>query len=249
LSARQPAQTQCRLGVLALGDSITNGGGELQWGIALQSWALWVARALGLAYTSYAVDGATVGDVVRSQIPAFVDRSARPGARYELGCLYIGVNDVRGLDWSAPRFERDFATALAFLHERCDRVLTVTAPLGLGLPAVGVKVAALDDTIERVARGSGALVVDLRALEARNLVMADRVHLTALGQIALAQRALAMLARDGCGARVQPSTLVHVHTTRWGRLRGDATYVYRDAKLRLGVLALGVAVRCTGSRT
>ena len=48
----------CRLGVLAFGDSITNGGGELQWGVALQSWALWVARGLGLPYTTYAVDGA-----------------------------------------------------------------------------------------------------------------------------------------------------------------------------------------------
>ena len=38
-----------RLGVLAFGDSITNGGGELQWGVALQSWAQWTARALGLA--------------------------------------------------------------------------------------------------------------------------------------------------------------------------------------------------------
>src|SRR5262249_59859996 len=44
---------ECRLGVLAFGDSITNGGGELQWGVALQSWALWVARALGVPFTSY----------------------------------------------------------------------------------------------------------------------------------------------------------------------------------------------------
>ena len=49
------------LGVLALGDSITNGGGELQWGVALQSWALWVARGLGLPFTTYAVDGARAG--------------------------------------------------------------------------------------------------------------------------------------------------------------------------------------------
>ncbi len=62
----------CRLGVLALGDSITNGGGELQWGVALQSWALWMARGLGLPYTGMATDGATAGDVVRRQIPAVV---------------------------------------------------------------------------------------------------------------------------------------------------------------------------------
>ncbi len=58
-----------RLGVLAFGDSITNGGGELQWGVALQSWALWTARALGLAYTGYATDGARVDDVLRPPDP------------------------------------------------------------------------------------------------------------------------------------------------------------------------------------
>ena len=38
-----------RLGVLAFGDSITNGGGELQWGVALHSWAQWVAAEIGRA--------------------------------------------------------------------------------------------------------------------------------------------------------------------------------------------------------
>ena len=60
----------CRLGVLALGDSITNGGGELQWGVALQSWALWTARGLGLPYTGVAADGARAADVVARQLPA-----------------------------------------------------------------------------------------------------------------------------------------------------------------------------------
>ena len=97
-----------RLGVLAFGDSITNGGGELQWGVALQSWAQWTARALGLAYTSYATDGARVDDVRHQQIPAFAQRAAHPDARYDVGCLYIGVNDVRGLDWDAQAFAADF---------------------------------------------------------------------------------------------------------------------------------------------
>ena len=60
----------CRLGVVALGDSITNGGGELQYGVALQSWALWTARGLGLPYTGVAVDGARAADVVARQLPA-----------------------------------------------------------------------------------------------------------------------------------------------------------------------------------
>ena len=122
------------LGVLAFGDSITNAGGDLQWGVALQSWALWTARGLGLAYTGYAVDGARVRDVLAVQIPRYERASAHPEARYELGCVYIGVNDVRGLDWDAEGFEADFCTALRFLAQRCERILTVTAPLDLGRP-------------------------------------------------------------------------------------------------------------------
>ena len=68
----------CRLGVLAFGDSITNGGGELQWGVALQSWAQWVARGLGLPFTNYAVDGNRAVDVVHAQIPAFLAARATP---------------------------------------------------------------------------------------------------------------------------------------------------------------------------
>ena len=100
--------TQCRLGVLAFGDSITNAGGELQWGVALQSWAMWVARGLALPFTGYAVDGARAADVPRDQIPAFERRTAAPGARYHLGCLYIGVNDVRlRSGWDREAFADD----------------------------------------------------------------------------------------------------------------------------------------------
>ena len=55
----------------------------------------------GLPFTTYAVDGAQVTDVVGEHIPAFSRRAASPAARYDLGCLYIGVNDVRALDWDA----------------------------------------------------------------------------------------------------------------------------------------------------
>src|SRR3954468_11691361 len=95
------ARMECRHGVLALGDSITNGGGELQWGVALQSWALWVARGLALPYTGHAVDGARIGDVVREQLPRL---ELRPDARYDLGCLYAGVNDVRAPGWDPEAF-------------------------------------------------------------------------------------------------------------------------------------------------
>jgi lysophospholipase L1-like esterase len=216
----------CRLGVLAFGDSITNGGGELQWGVALQSWALWTARALELPYSPFAIDGARIGDVLGRQMPAVPE-----GARYDLGCLYIGVNDVRGLDWERAAFERGHRTALAFLAERCERVLTMTVPLDLGRPRAGAKVHEVNAAIEASARDAGALVVDLRDFGARNLVMTDHVHPTAFGQVAIAERALAVLAADGLPARRRPASMFSYETTRWRRLRGDLTYLYRHSKV------------------
>jgi lysophospholipase L1-like esterase len=216
----------CRLGVLAFGDSITNGGGELQWGVALQSWALWVARGLALPYSPFAVDGARIGDVLAHQLPAVPE-----GARYDLGCLYVGVNDVRGLDWDRAAFEQGHRTALAFLAERCERVLTMTVPLDLGRPRAGAKVHEVNAAIEASARAVGALVVDLRAFGARNLVMTDHVHPTAFGQVAIAERALAVLAADGLPPRRRPSEMISYETTRWRRLRGDLTYLYRHSKV------------------
>jgi lysophospholipase L1-like esterase len=231
LESQTPAdEPDHRLGVLAFGDSITNGGGELQWGVALQSWALWVARALGLPYTGYAVDGARAADVVAEQIPAFAHRSANPDARYDVGCLYVGVNDVRALDWDLAGFERDYARALGFLTARCRRTLALTIPLGLGVPPAGAKVGQANAVIERLGRAHGGLIVDLSDFGARNQVMADRVHPTAFGQIAIAQRALAVLRHHGLPVRVAPATLIRYETTALGRLRGDVTYLYRSAK-------------------
>jgi lysophospholipase L1-like esterase len=232
----------CRLGVLAFGDSITNGGGELQWGVALQSWALWVARGLGLPFTCYATDGARVSDVVHRQIPAFAARTPRD-ASYQVGCLYIGVNDVRSVNWDAVAFERDFRSALGFLWARCERVLTMTAPLDLGRPRAGAKVGDLNAVISRAAGELGALVVDLHAWGARNLVMTDHVHPTAFGQIDIAQRALTVLARDGMRVEVAPASLVSYSPSRWQRLRGDWTYVYRHAKVSARSVALQMVLR------
>ncbi len=221
----------CRLGVLAFGDSITNGGGELQWGVALQSWAMWTARGLGLAFTNYAVDGAACADVTAQQIPAFSQRTAHPASRYELGCLYVGTNDILGSAWGAHAFAREFERALAFLLVRCDHVLTVTLPLDLGRPRAPEKVTQANLAIEAAALAQGALLLDLREFGARNLMMADHVHPTAFGQIAIAERALDVLAAAGMHVAVRPSTLISYQTSWLGALRGDVTYAYRHAKI------------------
>lgn len=218
------------LGVLAFGDSITNGGGELQWGVALQSWALWTARGLGLPYTGHAIDGATVDTVLEVEIPRFLATAADPSARFDVGLLHVGVNDVRSLDWDPAHFEPRYRQALGFLAERCERTLTVTIPLDLGRPRAGAKVEEANRLIERAAADAGALVADLRSFRGRRLLMADQVHPTAFGQIAIACRALEALAEDGMRVRADPWSLVTWSETRLGRARGDATYVYRRAK-------------------
>ena len=225
----------CRLGVVALGDSITNGGGELQNGVALRSWALWTARGLGLPYTGVAVDGARAADVVARQLPAV---EAQAGGEWDLGCLYVGVNDVRALDYDPDGFARDHAAVLRFLAARCERVLTATFPLDLGRPRAGW-LAEGNAAVERNAREAGALLLDLRDFGARNLVMADHVHPTALGQVAIAERALVVLQDAGMTARARPSALVAPsRPSRPRRLQGDVTYAYRHAKVSARAAAL-----------
>jgi lysophospholipase L1-like esterase len=220
-----------RLGLLAFGDSITNGGGELQWGVALQSWAQWTARALGLPLTNFAVDGARVRHVAGAQLRAARKRSANPEARYDLGALHIGVNDVRALDWDAPAFAADLAVVLDHLAERCDRVVVLTIPLDLGRPRAGGKVEAANELIEAAARERGATVIDLRGFRGRRVLMADHVHPTALGQVAIADRVVEVLGGEGMKVFARPSSLVYYETTWSGRLRGDLTYAYRHTKV------------------
>jgi lysophospholipase L1-like esterase len=227
-----PMEGDTRLGVLAFGDSITNGGGELQWGVALQSWALWTARALGLAYTSFAVDGARVADVVDRQLAAARDWSAHPDAPYDLGALHIGANDVRALDWDADAFAAGLTTVVDHLAGRCDRVAVLSIPLDLGRPRPDrVRVDFANAAIEREAVRVGATLVDLRGFRGRRVLMADHVHPTAFGQIAIAERVLGALSATGAEALVRPRDLIAYEETRKGRLRGDLTYAYRHAKL------------------
>ena len=237
------------LGVLAFGDSITNGGGELQWGVALQSWAMWTARGLGLPYSGYAIDGARIEDVVEIGIPRFLRAAPDPHARYDVGCLYIGVNDVRGVDWDERRFEPRYREALEFIAARCERMLTATIPLDLGRPRAGAKVEDANRLIERAARETGALVIDLRHFKGRRLLMADQVHPTAFGQIAIACKALEVLAADGADVRVDPWSLVDWEETPLGRARGDATYAYRRSKEEIRAAALLLRLRrgCSSS--
>jgi hypothetical protein len=121
---------------------------------------------------------------------------------------------------------------MAFLAARCERTLTATIPLDLGRPRAGAKVQDANAIIERCARATYALVVDLTGFRGRRVLMADHVHPTAFGQIAIAERARDVLERHGMGVQTRPTQLVNPsESTRVRRLRGDATYLYRHAKV------------------
>lgn len=186
----------CRLGLVALGDSITNGGGTMALGVYPRSWAQWLAAALELPYTGLAQDGAAAAQVLAEQAPRLRDR-------YDVGCLYAGVNDVRSVDWDAASYERDLGATLATLAARCDRLLAVTVPLDLGRPRAGAKVSDLNAIVRRLAAAHGATVVALEHLRGARLVLPDAVHPTAVGQLEIADRAARAL-----GAPRLPSSLV-----------------------------------------
>jgi hypothetical protein len=107
----------------------------------------------------------------------------------------------------------------------------MTVPLDLGRPRAGAKVHDVNAAIAAAAARHDALLVDLARFGGRNLVMVDHVHPTAFGQVAIAERALDVLQRDGMTVAVRPSTLIRYETTRTGRLRGDLTYAYRHLKV------------------
>ena len=65
------------------------------------------------------------------------------------------------------------------------------------------------------------------------------MHPTAFGQLAIAERALELLAGAGLEMRVRPSRLVAPdEPTGVRRLRGDVTYAYRHAKVSIHAAAL-----------
>ena len=175
------------------------------------------------------------------QIPAFVARAADPAGPYDVGCLYIGVNDVRGPHWDADAFADGHARSVAFLSARCRRVVCVSPPRMLGRPATPpARVRALAGVVAANAADAGALLVDLADFGARNQLMVDRVHPTAFGQVAIARRVLAALAADGMTVRVDPARLIDPRRSRRSAVRGDWTYLYRDLKQRLSALRMWV---------
>jgi lysophospholipase L1-like esterase len=238
----------CRQGILAFGDSITHGGGALQRNVAQESWALWVARALGLPYTGYAVDGARLSEVVAEQLPAARERAARPDARYDLGLLYAGVNDVRRADWDVDAFAGLYGRALDAIAERCDRMLVLTLPLDLGRPRAVEAIEAANGAITALAAARGALVADLRDFAGPDFVLPDHIHPTSFGQLEIARRALAVLRADGWRVLVEPAALIDpAPATPVTTLGGRIGYAARTVQVSARAVAIRALRRRAGA--
>ncbi len=181
-------------------------------GITPLSWAQWLAIALDLPYTSYAVNGAVAHDVLRAQLP-------RVRGHYDIAALYAGVNDVRWPDFDAAVYERDLDAIAAHLVQRSERLLVLTLPEDLGRPSAAPKPALANAAVRRVAERYGAALADLADFGGWTNVLPDVVHPTAVGQVAIADRAARAL-----GAAVLPSQLV---ADRRGR---DASYAPAHAR-------------------
>jgi lysophospholipase L1-like esterase len=210
-------------GLVALGDSITRGrGGSPTLGVHPQSWALWLAEALGLPITNLGVDGAIAGDVVRHQLP-------RLQPPYDVATLFVGANDARSAGFDPERFDADVATLVRALADAADRVLVLTVPLDLGRPPAGDKPAAANAILRRHAAAAGATVCDLDDLAGARLMLPDAVHPTSTGMVEIADRAAAAL-----GAPVRPSSLPHAESRRdpVARARYAAWYARQELRDR-----------------
>lgn len=210
-----------RPGLVALGDSITYGDVAPMLGVRSWSWAQWLATAADLAYTGLAAPGATAPDVVRAQVP-------RLDGPYAIGCLWVGVNDVRSVDFDADGYAAALRTAVDAVAAACERVVLPTIPLDLGRPRAGAaKVLAANALIAAEARRVGAALVGLAGLRGWKLVLPDAVHLTALGELEVADRAARAL-----GLQPLPSSLADPDRSRRGAARyaasGYAAAMVRD---------------------
>ena len=160
--------------------------------------------------------------MLREQVP-------RLRGRYDLGRLYVGVNDTRGLDWDAAAFDRDLRAIVAAVDEHAERVLLCTVPHDLGRPRAAPKPAQAGAVVRAVAEEAGAVVVDLDDLAGPPLVLPDAVHPTAVGQLEIAARAAAALRAAGAAAPRDPWELVEVHRGPRARARYGGRYAVQLA--------------------
>ena len=159
--------------------------------LPMRSWTAWLADALHIRHACIAHSGHRAADALGKQIP-------RLAGTYYLGCVYLGVNDVRAPDWHAEAFERDLGQICPAMSEHACELLLLTIPTDLGRPRISASaISAANTAIEHVAARHGAHLLDLRELRGWTFVLPDAVHLTARGEAHVARLACRKLAAAG----------------------------------------------------
>ena len=183
---------------VALGDSLTAGRGDVGPDGRPVGWARRLATLLtgrtgvNCSLTNLAADGATVGRVLADQLPQLDHLSP------DLVSATVGMNDIRGAEFSPGDFAADVGRLLDALAQTGATVLTCTLPDiadVVPLPAEHVAIARrrlseASDIIREQAATNGAICLDTWAMKevtARpELFMADRLHPNATGHGMLA---------------------------------------------------------------
>ena len=211
-------------GLVALGDSITNGHGEPALGVTMQSWAQWLAEALGLPFTKLARDGARARDVLAEQVP-------RLEGPYDVACLYVGVNDARSTDWDRRRLRRGPARDAPPRWRRaasgccCARCPPTSAARGRR-PSRAPRARSCAPWPASTTRRWPSSTT----WPGPPWLLPDAVHPTARGQLEIADRAARAL-----GAATLPSSLIEIHDSRRARARFTARWgvlLARDVRRR-----------------
>ena len=183
---------------VALGDSLTAGRGDVGPDGRPVGWARRLATLLtgrtgvNCSLTNLAADGATVGRVLADQLPQLDHLSP------DLVSATVGMNDIRGAEFSPGDFAADVGRLLDALAQTGATVLTCTLPDiadVVPLPAEHVAIARrrlseASDIIREQAATNGAICLDTWAMKevtARpELFTADRLHPNATGHGMLA---------------------------------------------------------------
>ena len=164
--AIQPEPSARRLSVAVVGDSLAHGlGAETSaGGLTQRIFAALRAEHPGSTYANFAVPHATMGDVLRHQIPQLRTTQCN------LAILIAGANDLR---YTRDRmvFARRFAHLLGAVHEAAPQAVVivfgmpdVTQTAGVHKflkPAVAKLCARLNDMMRRIAVQFGDGFVDL----------------------------------------------------------------------------------------
>lgn len=195
-------------GLVAVGDSIVNGHGDSLAGVPALGWPQWLADAMGLSYTRYGLGGATSTVIVEQLLP-------QVRTQYAVGVFNMGTNDALG-KWDPIVFEANFRLAGEALKGCCDRVLAITVPASAEATSI----------VRRLGAELGILVVDAD-VRGQRFLKPDGIHPTALGHLAIADRAAESLGQP------RPSNLAR----RNGQGGVGMRYVFNHAAGRIAARA------------